>query len=134
MPEWRQLYVRYKHLKRMLKDIVTRGEEARASPRLQDGSSQGLDEATFTPPRDLARLSLTFTERRPGEKAVDGGGGATGEVTEAAFFEALDDDMDKVRSFVEEGVDRLRERVDALAAEVEKAVRWGVEATCRLGH
>ena len=44
-------------------------------------------------------------------------------MTEATFFEALDDDMDKVRAFVESSLARLKARVDELDAEVEEAVR-----------
>jgi SPX domain protein involved in polyphosphate accumulation len=48
----------------------------------------------------------------------------------AGFFEALDDDMDKVAAFVEASLSSLNDRVDALAAEVGAAVRQGQELQC----
>ena len=138
VPEWHQHYVRYNHLKQMLKDIVTTTKEAGASFVTGGGGGGGGDasggerggggggsrfstgprDVPFTPPKNLAQLSLTFRERRPGESSS-----SASAVTETAFFEALDDDMDKVRGFVEVGLERLRGTVDQLAAEVDEAVR-----------
>lgn len=122
VPEWRQHYVRYNHLKQMLKDIVARSKETGASFVAGDGSnaeSGAAGAVPFTPPKNLAQLSLTFRERRPGDSS-----GAGAAVSETAFFEALDDDMDKVRAFVQVGLERLRDAVGGLAAEVDEAVRW----------
>lgn len=104
-PDWRQHYVRYKLLKQILTEIVGRNELAASG-------------GAATPPKDLTHLSLTFAEVRPGS---DKGGAPA--VTEASFFEALDKDMDKVRSFVESSLARLRARVDELDADVEEAAR-----------
>lgn len=112
-PEWRQHYVRYTLLKQILKEIVERTEDA-------TNRAAGGGNVAATPPKDLTHLSLTFEEIRPGSSAKNGGRA----VTESTFFEALDDDMDKVRAFVEGTLARLKARVVELEAEIEEAARW----------
>lgn len=109
-PEYRQHYVRYKLLKQILGEIVSRNASA--------GTSGGGFGFGVTPPKHLTHLSLTFAEVRPGSDKS----GAPPAVTESTFFEALDTDVDKVRAFVESSLARLRARVDELDADVEEAV------------
>jgi SPX domain protein involved in polyphosphate accumulation len=113
-PEWRVHYVRYKLLKQILNEIVSRHELQ------QSGGGTGNGGVAFTPPKHLTHLSLTFAEVRPGS---DKSGAPA--VTESSFFEALDKDMDKVRTFVEASLAGLRARVEQLDADVEEAERWG---------
>ena len=111
-PEWQEHYVRYKLLKQILFEIVARNELE------SNGGTVGNGGVAFTPPKFLTRLSLTFAEVRPGS---DKSGAPA--VTESSFFEALDKDMDKVRTFVEKSLTRLVARVDELDAEVEEVAR-----------
>ena len=96
-PAWRDHYVRYKYLKGILKSIVSRNEEARTNAR------SGFDTPLGPlPPKDLAHLSLTFQEVRPGSKP-----GETAE-GETAFFKVLEEDVEKVRTFVEDSLAALK--------------------------
>ena len=121
VPAWREHYVRYTHLKRLLKAIVSRlSEEARASdPRLGQLGSAALP---FTPPKHLTHLSLSFQEVRPGSKPGthenDGG--------EGEFFREHDPDDDRVRAHVESELASLERIVQRLDADVADAARRGL--------
>ena len=121
VPAWREHYVRYTHLKRLLKAIVSRlSEEARASdPRLGQLGSAALP---FTPPKHLTHLSLSFQEVRPGSKpGTDENAGGEGE-----FFRELDADVDRVRAHVESELASLERIVQRLDADVADAARRGL--------
>ena len=121
VPAWREHYVRYTHLKRLLKAIVSRlSEKARASdPRLGQLGSAALP---FTPPKHLTHLSLSFQEVRPGSKpGTDENAGGEGE-----FFRELDADVDRVRAHVESELASLERIVQRLDADVADATRRGL--------
>ena len=124
-PAWRDHYVRYKYLKGILKSIVSRNEEARTNARSGFDTPLGR-----MPPKDLAHLSLTFQEVRPGSKP-----GETAE-GETAFFKVLEEDVEKVRTFVEDSLAALKARVAQLDVDVHQAHREGLPdlASSRAGR
>ena len=117
--------MRYKYLKGILKSIVSRNEEARTN------AGSGFDTPLGRmPPKDLAHLSLTFQEVRPGSKP-----GETAE-GETAFFKVLEEDVEKVRTFVEDSLAALKARVAQLDVDVHQAHREGLPdlASSRAGR
>jgi hypothetical protein len=73
-----------------------------------------------TPPKDLIKLSFSFMETRPGNSGLKGERPLP---SEAAFFEALDEDVKRVGSFVESTLARLKRRVEELEVEINDAAR-----------
>ena len=77
MPEWRAHYVRYSHLKQLLKNIVAANNEVAAATFAGTRKSP----TPFTPAKDLNHFSLSFEPRHPGA-----GTPAAAAATEAAPF------------------------------------------------
>jgi SPX domain protein involved in polyphosphate accumulation len=65
-------------------------------------------------------MSLSFMPTRPG---ASGQKGERPVASEATFFEALDEDMKRVGSFVESSLAQLVKRVEELDVDVTEAVR-----------
>ena len=81
----------------------------------------GIDgRVSFTPPKNLTTMSLSFVPTRPGSS---GQKGERPVASEATFFEALDADMKKVGRFVESSLTKLKQRVEELDVDVAAAVR-----------
>lgn len=119
-PEWKQWYLRYKALKIQLKEIVALNEEL-AMKSADANFGPGIDgRVSFTPPKNLTSMSLSFVPTRPGSS---GQKGERPVVSEATFFEALDSDMKKVGKFVESSLTKLKQRVEELDVDVAAAVR-----------
>ena len=116
-PEWRGKYLRYGALKAILKEIVALNAEKNAVA----GDHNEGGRLSTTLPRNLAAMSFSFMETRPGnsglkdEKPI---------ASESTFFEALDGDMKTVSGFVELTLARLVKRVEELDAEVAAIVRY----------
>ena len=107
-PEWREWYIRYGEFKILLKQIRALNEEL-ASKNASPNTSPAR--VSSTPPKDLIKLSFSFMETRPGNSGLKGERPLP---SEAAFFEALDEDVKRVGSFVESTLARLKRRVEEL--------------------
>ena len=119
-PGWEEYYLRYKPLKIQLKEIVALNEEL-ATKSADANTGPGIDgRVSLTPPRNLTTMSLSFMPTRPG---ASGQKGERPVASEATFFEALDEDMKRVGSFVESSLAQLVKRVEELDVDVTEAVR-----------
>jgi hypothetical protein len=119
-PEWREWYIRYGEFKILLKQIRALNEEL-ASKNASPDTSPGVHaRVSSTPPKDLIKLSFSFMETRPGNSGLKGERPLP---SEAAFFEALDEDVKRVGSFVESTLARLKRRVEELEVEINDAAR-----------
>lgn len=71
-PEWKQWYLRYKPLKIQLKEIVALNEEL-AMKSADSNFGPGIDgRVSFTPPKNLTTMSLSFVPTRPGSSGQKG--------------------------------------------------------------
>jgi hypothetical protein len=119
-PEWREWYIRYGEFKILLKQIRALNEEL-ASKNASPDTSPGVHaRVSSTPPKDLIKLSFSFMETRPGNSGLKGERPLP---SEAAFFEALDEDVKRVGSFVESTLARLKRRVEELEVEINDVAR-----------
>ena len=119
-PEWREFYLRYGEFKILLNEVRALNEELATRNASPDTSPGVHAQVSTTPPKDLVKLSFSFMETMPGKSGLKGERPLP---SESAFFEALDEDVKRVGSFVESTLARLKGRVEELEVEINDVAR-----------